>query len=1735
MPMTNNKFPISPRRKLSKTPQSPDALNVSLLPNSSNPNIPLFDDESILSWIDSIKLRASETFSSQQLELKQLRDETQKESLREKYRHEIVLEQFDRLSEYLKTKADTKIPSNSLDDSAHLKGHPTSLGPNEESFHLLLSDSDIIEIISSEGEDESEQPSHDEELSSTSESGLEKSAEHIRSDIVDVDSDMDDNSLSEYHSEQYHSGLIIEEEEENVPGGPNISTNHEEVIASIDEDHSLDYDHDIDQMDEYDELSQEEGHADDVESNSYEQVSQQPFHSLPNRRPKLSDTTGGKFDPSLFEHGGMSSSSAEEESGIYNDDSEVSEADMTPGVDIDMASHLLNAMNNTQVIDGEDEYDIGQSMEHSFKPKVEDQEDYEYSFKDDDENQETIRHLEEEERKSQNDEIVVLSSEDEEDMSGPENASSDSEEDSHLSGPTKSDNESNRNLDEAHDLFTNEERRISLNVINHISYNDEQHEEWTEEATHANTTIDPLLNSNLFANIAQEALADIPSTSNALSSDYPADVESDFNRGQVAEIEQSSEIIDDMVKGNEQAEIDLHSKTTEEQENIVSEGSLADSEADVENIQDQGIMIPKANLKYPVFKTIKQELPEVVLHKLEETEKRFHIKLHTLENLKSELGITSIEPEESDSFSATGNTIYEDAQALEDELMQDILRVAQEMAEVHEQIEAIENPQKFVETELIFHEKENEDMNSEDKITYNHSSSLMATLSNLNDPKEFVGLQALNILSENASIEPEPKTQIVPTVLPRNDDSIEKDNADETDVLPNQMEPESINDIPQGIVQDENALEEEIFHDATSSLKVDRQKSTIDNECENKSVSDSVPRDTCLNTSFMNTNENADSVKTNANTNGRKSDDECNFSQNFQEGITNQHTDEEMFSATDDYAENPVSDTASVIQEDLSFDSQDAENHPGQDSSNAEETLERERDRIFENAAEPSADFKKAFCEFEVSSGNKVTVIEPVTSEEVLMTFETETIVELKSIFPTSIEEPTEIIAETTEADVIGELIEITDNLPPDIQTPTEVIEPEDIDGEMIVESFEETTDVVLPTFIQEMESLRGTPVDRDVYPSFSILNKKSDDESLHDEPSRKRLSDIQEESSRIKRPKPSLSSFNPLKWFFPNTKLRKKPSIPVPRLDDVPTENESESSSEAFIEGGAKADQHDSSSDGEGESPIDSGVGFGNNLIEEDTALKDEGDLFTSSEESNVVEEFMVNEDRNEKENIKHENPTDPLELTKESTPLDSSEMSEPSNVADAKKLTHNDPKEKEEGAELPIAGTQTVLDTGEDEAKVRFLSRFSPEVDGDDDDDDDDFVDASGEFGNLEGKETTIGGFQFNIIAPLSENLLNKGKTIMEELESLSEASNDESDEGIENEDMNMSSNNYEENRGSSGKEIGDEVEMYKSENASNSANTSEKSLPEKEEQKSQKTPDNIALAPVESILAVFKDKVNHVIKERDNRISSKANEPEVKKGPLNGIESPEDNHQQELDCQIPQKGSEIPEIQQNVGKHQDDGSLLMQEKSTRNVNDSDMTMHPVAEKRTHPKTGKRKILGLEISEDSTPPPRKRTLRSQTKHELGDENAELVEHEEKNWKEEKPQEAEVPMTPVLGEDLEAKNNEPANFFHSPLKVTKSRSQRKPIQEHSSPTLDVPLLPGRRRVSSGKWLLDLTDHPALRTRSKSPIKRTIQQLSSDIDDEPLKRRRVTRSSKKKAEEEKTKEEELRGRARERR
>lgn len=191
-------------------------------------------------------------------------------------------------------------------------------------------------------------------------------------------------------------------------------------------------------------------------------------------------------------------------------------------------------------------------------------------------------------------------------------------------------------------------------------------------------------------------------------------------------------------------------------------------------------------------------------------------------------------------------------------------------------------------------------------------------------------------------------------------------------------------------------------------------------------------------------------------------------------------------------------------------------------------------------------------------------------------------------------------------------------------------------------------------------------------------------------------------------------------------------------------------------------------------------------------------------------------------------------------------------------------------------------------------------------------------------------------------------------------------------------------------------------------------------------------------------------------------------------------------------------------------------------KNVSQSEKAAEPKTEENAGPRLQPELAEKIVANEEETGGKRRSTrVRRSTRHQ--------------DEKEAEP----MPSSPVVKADSPkselAPGFEPQEQLLSP---TKRRGRpRKTNVAQSSPSAEFsPPMPKLRTASGSRWHLDLLDHPALRTRSKSPIKRTIQELSLDMEEEQPKRRR--RNVKKDLQpvdaEEKRQEEEGRGRRRRR-
>lgn len=262
--------------------------------------------------------------------------------------------------------------------------------------------------------------------------------------------------------------------------------------------------------------------------------------------------------------------------------------------------------------------------------------------------------------------------------------------------------------------------------------------------------------------------------------------------------------------------------------------------------------------------------------------------------------------------------------------------------------------------------------------------------------------------------------------------------------------------------------------------------------------------------------------------------------------------------------------------------------------------------------------------------------------------------------------------------------------------------------------------------------------------------------------------------------------------------------------------------------------------------------------------------------------------------------------------------------------------------------------------------------------------------------------------------------------------------------------------------------------------------------------------------------------------------------------------DDEDVEKDAEVPQPAPEAPPSEAAVEKKQDTPAeeAASEKEPEQPAQEPEAPAAEPPKRRTRGRKKKAKQLPKPEPEEEPPlkteakdeepaePEQKGTLQpglaKKVKKEEDAEPKVRAPRTRRSTRQQKPHEEPVPSSPPHSPNHLAPGFEPEQHL-SPTKRRGSRKIRAAAQ--SSPTAEFsPPMPRLRTASGSKWQLDLLDHPALRTRSKSPIKRTIQELSLDMEEEQPKRRRrnVRKHVQEVDAEEKEREEEGRGRRRRR-
>ncbi|KAM9934983.1 hypothetical protein OXX80_005427 [Metschnikowia pulcherrima] len=279
--MSRSRFPTLPSAEKDKAdkslakPGSKPHVNLTNSTSFSHANTTAADDKTddLLSWIDSLKIRARDTFARQSKELVDLRKNARREELRRKYREEIDSTSFDKLGELLKQQEmmknaqnqsiEAQLPAGSLfgqeneplasgaheyrdspypedESDENIEESESEVSENEPfeaanrqseiyaSNNAFTSnydqdDDDIVEILSDESAAEAPEPARpqyaeysEEEDEEESEQEVEEEfGEEIEGEIEDFDEDLEEYDEEDGAEEDdENEGIIIDEAED---------------------------------------------------------------------------------------------------------------------------------------------------------------------------------------------------------------------------------------------------------------------------------------------------------------------------------------------------------------------------------------------------------------------------------------------------------------------------------------------------------------------------------------------------------------------------------------------------------------------------------------------------------------------------------------------------------------------------------------------------------------------------------------------------------------------------------------------------------------------------------------------------------------------------------------------------------------------------------------------------------------------------------------------------------------------------------------------------------------------------------------------------------------------------------------------------------------------------------------------------------------------------------------------------------------------------------------------------------------------------------------------------------------------------------------------------------------------------------------------------------------------------------------------------------------------------------
>lgn len=1853
--MPTQKFPSPPVAKKeansTRINDSSYTINRSLLLTDPNP-------DHLVSWIDSLKLRVNDTLNKNEDELVQLRSNARKEDLKQKYRHQVFLEPFDRLGEALRKNEQAELPEEDEEfieeeEQVPLFEHEDSPYPEEESEenyfafdnkqHLPLpeEDSDIIEIISES----------------------EMQPEPTPSALYRGEEDNEDDQDEQHDDFNQFEADDWEESEEELEVNPALYRDPRQSYQVRDGRPRLTdmpMSKNYHQYEDEDESASEE--YDEQEEQSDEQDPSEEQDEDSDENANVFDTANAAFN-ALADHG-LDIFVAESATDGYRQQ----EVSQYPEETHSVATHHKYS----------DENFHGSSLHQAALIAPEDESD---------------------------DAIMILSSGEEQ---------KESEHDSEIEALADYDSEeAEAESDEEEEEAEEETEEQDNNLFAQNDFGDE---------------------TNLFADIAQEALANEVDTELAIDaitdqaeintatftgfsdrglSDYPADVESDGTlRGVITPAEPiSAPFVDHMAEAvpvEISAPETFHlgteagSKVTAED---ASEGSLGDADTDFKKAESPEIEVPHPSLTFPVFKTIKVEAPEILLEQLKKTEERFHIRLHAVEELESELEITRDVISDSEQinedtineadetshnhttfFDAEDESLLEEVESFKSKLIEE--NVSQDPEPTPEDLEDIEvtlNPQngesEAEETFLsvISHFEEGNDHQEpsdsvidrleDDNITFFNEiddiekieedieeMAKEAEAERIQEESEFEGFDASKDLSEpeetgqSQSLELEyvivQERQIGEAIegeeqIERPDGEVELRVEEETSMYIDAEGPVDVIQSTYVPILGISELEKEMLSEHNPVISGE----TGSTGSQNTDQIEEVP---CVDEIKIEQIEKAQTAS--------KSPEELIVTLeevSFPVKVEPEETEAEVAETVEDVDVAEVTDVVMDVLDDvLQMESSEADEGVAQPSS-SEPSSSDKGSGSEDNApsiASREASSSSEGSKYQLPSQDLFVVIEPEVVEEAYVEYDMHAVVEeLDTAIPSSVEEPVVRDIATVETFTSTTIIEVTGDTTMDFELPTYIVEPPEVENEMVMETFEDAVDPVIPSYIDELESMRNTPIFTqstvsveevdDFYEVVEYTQMDSVGEAVSSDESTSKKRPLEEGESALspsfKRLKSIINSkWNPLKLFSrsPSKKAQKKPIAEVneppvvPQLKEVNTsEGEGNISSSEEEDNNSSLDEavpptHDVNND---HPEVD--------YIEEDVITLPEESEPASHEESSAKEPFAQVENLETQGDVAVNDVQESLDIEEGFEPytlddivaenkaeLPSNSLSSPSSerVSVEPGVANLGSVATMDIVEIPI--TADLIDPEHQVYETQEPQAASPQQEQDEemlavgsmenstgvyvDDEPHSLTNASDEATDEEpvvpepapllqvskepSRETLPSDNDIVSIAenlaklpqlPLIQESVNLGpKRHLHTLSELAKIvikpiiSHLPIPEPIPQESMDED-HIADDELGA----IEESIPLISDETVPASHRTEEIPhfniiSPLSETLVTRVPTEDVVFEDTTDSESIIGDLVEGFVPQEElKEIASAENDQHLMDGDI--VSEHEATGDQEPD--LPIKGPEAGTVDENIPESSTQSSsvavsrllLIMKERAlaqietTHKLDDTESVVETVDEK---------KVIKPEKAEKRSKrvlPPSTRKLRSQdTEKELDDEvvktksptSQEVTLKEETKLEEQKtpekvkheateaiiPQRTRRRGTRRTSNDEFIEEQEPApepKPRRSPRKVSGNSLPKvvgaKKLLE-SSPTLEFSPPVPKLRTASGKWQLDLLDHPALRTRSKSPLKRTLQELSSELDEEHPRKRR-TRSSVKQRIEQVTKDEsseEVRGRTRHR-